>query len=175
MNALDWLIVLVMAYSIVRATIRGFFQEAFSLAGLILGFLCACWFYRGLAPSLRGLIPSPAGAQLLAFLLLLLGILVLSGLLGRLLRNTASLMGFGLADRLLGAVLGFCRGAILCFALLLALAAFRPAAPWMKNSRFAPYSLRASHALSFLMPKELSQRLLNDRNRLKHITPGWIK
>ncbi len=117
----------------------------------------------------------PALPASLRPLLLLLGILVLSGLLGRLLRHTASLMGLGLADRLLGAVLGFCRGAILCFALLLALAAFRPAAPWMKNSRFAPYSLRASHAVSFLMPKELSQRLLDDRNRLKHITPGWIK
>ena len=175
MNALDWLIVLLIAYSIVRATMRGFFQEALSLAGLILGFLCACWFYRSLAPSLGSLIPSPAAAQLAAFLLLLFGILILSGLLGRLMRHTVSLMGLGFVDRILGAMLGLCRGAILCFALLPALAAFRPAAPWMKNSRLAPYFLRAVHAVSFLMPTELSQRLLDGMNRLKHITPGWIK
>jgi membrane protein required for colicin V production len=175
MNPLDWLIVLLITYSMVRATIRGFFQETFSLAGLILGFLCACWFYRSLAPSLGSLIPSPAGAQLAAFFLLLFGILVLSGLLGRLMSHTISVMGFGFVDRILGAILGLCRGAILCFALLLALTAFRPAAPWMKDSRLAPYFLRALHAVSFLMPTELSLRLMDGMNRLKHITPDWIK
>ncbi len=175
MNPLDWLIVVVLAYSVVRATIRGFFQEAFSLGGLIFGFLCACWFYQRLAPLLGGLIPSPMGAQFAAFLLLLLGIMVLSGLLGKLMSHAAAALGLGFLDRFLGAILGLCRGAVLCFALLLALTAFRPAAPWVDDSRLEPYFLRAAHAVSFLMPTELGHRLLDGFNRLKHTTPDWIK
>ena len=54
MNALDWLLVILLAYSVVRAFLRGFFQEAFALGGLILGFLFACWFYRSLAAQPQG-------------------------------------------------------------------------------------------------------------------------
>jgi hypothetical protein len=31
MNALDWLLILLLAYSVIRAVVRGFFQEAFDL------------------------------------------------------------------------------------------------------------------------------------------------
>ncbi len=175
MNPLDWLLVLLLAYSVLRATIRGFFREAFSLGGLILGLLFACWFYQRVALSLRELIPSSSGAQLAAFLLLLLGIMFLSALLGKLMSHTASVLGLGFIDRLLGAILGLCRGAVLCFALLLILTAFRPTVPWTEDSLLRPYFLRAAHAVSFLMPTELSRRLLDDFNHLKHTTPDWIK
>ncbi|MGC9199326.1 MAG: CvpA family protein [Acidobacteriaceae bacterium] len=175
MNPLDWLMVVVLAFSIVRATIRGFFREAFSLGGLILGVLCACWFYRQFAAMLGDLIPSPVGAQFAAFLLLLFGIVILFSLLGRLLSHTASALGLGFVDRLLGAMLGFCRGVVVCFALLLVLTAFRPAAPWVDDSRLEPYFLRAAHALSFLMPKDLGNRLASGLNRFKHTRPDWIK
>ncbi len=37
MNTLDWLLVILLVYSVVRAFLRGFFQEAFALGGLIFG------------------------------------------------------------------------------------------------------------------------------------------
>jgi membrane protein required for colicin V production len=175
MNALDWLLVILLAYSAVRAFLRGFFQEAFALGGLILGFLFACWFYRPLALDLKGLITSTQIAELAAFLLILAGSMILASLVGRLLRHTASAIGLGFVDRVLGAAFGLVRGALLGVVLLLALTAFLPSAPWIENSHLAPYFLRAAHAVSFVMPSDLKSRLLEGLDHLKHTTPDWIK
>jgi membrane protein required for colicin V production len=175
MNALDWLLVILLAYSAVRAFLRGFFQEAFALGGLILGFLFACWFYRPLSLDLRGVITSTQIAELAAFLLILAGIMICASLLGRLLRHTASAIGLGFVDRLLGAAFGLVRGALLGVALLLATTAFLPSAPWIENSHLAPYFLRAAHAVSFVMPSDLKRRLLDALDHLKRTSPDWIK
>ena len=175
MNPLDWLLAILVVYSVIRAVIRGFFQEAFALGGLILGFLFACWFYRPLAIDLKGLITSLQIAELAAFLLILAGTMILASLLGRVLRHTASAIGLGFVDRLLGAVFGLLRGALLGVALLLAVTAFLPSAPWVENSHLAPYFLRAAHAVSFVMPSDLKLRLRDGLHHLKHTTPDWIK
>ena len=175
MNPLEWQLVILLVYSVVRAFLRGFFQEAFALAGLILGFLFACWFYRTLATNLKGLITSREIAELAAFLLVLAGAMIVASLLGRLLRHTASAIGLGFVDRLLGAGFGLVRGALLGVALLLAATAFLPRAPWIENSHLAPYFLRAAHAVSFVMPSDLKQRLLDGLDHLKHTSPDWIK
>ena len=175
MNPLDWLLAILLTYSVIRAVVRGFFQEAFALGGLILGFLFACWFYRPLAVDLKGLISSPQIAQLAAFLLILAGTMILASLLGKLLRHTASAIGLGFADRLLGAIFGLLRGALLGVALLLAVTAFLPSAPWVENSLLAPYFLRAAHAVSFVMPSDLKLRLLDGIHHIKHTAPDWIK
>jgi membrane protein required for colicin V production len=175
MNALDWLLLILVAYSAVRAFLRGFFQEAFALGGLILGFLLACWFYRPLALDLRGLVTSTPIAELAAFLLILAGSMILASLLGKVLRHTASAIGLGFVDRVLGAAFGLVRGALLGVVLLLALTAFLSSAPWIENSHLAPYFLRAAHAVSFVMPSDLKSRLLDGLDHLKHTTPDWIK
>jgi membrane protein required for colicin V production len=175
MNALDWLLVILLAYSAVRAFLRGFFQETFALGGLISGFLFACWFYRPLAFDLMGLITSTQIAELAAFLLILAGTMIFASLLGRVLRHTASAIGLGFVDRLLGAAFGLVRGALLGVVLLLALTAFLPSAPWIENSHLAPYFLRAAHAVSFVMPSDLKSRLLDGLDHLKHTSPDWIK
>ena len=175
MNPLDWLLGLLLLYSIIRAAIRGFFREAFALGGLILGFLLACWTYRAAATHLTGLITSPQLAQFAAFLLILVGVMLLATLAGKLLRSAASAIGLGFFDRLLGALFGLLRGCILGTALLMALTAFLPPAPWLSTSRLAPFFLRASHAVFFVMPSDLKSRLHDGAQRIKHTTPGWIK
>jgi membrane protein required for colicin V production len=175
MNPLDWCLAILLTLSVLRAAMRGFFRECFSLAGLIVGFALACWNYHRVATHLAGLLTSPPLAQLAAFLLILAGIMIVAGLLGSLLRKTFSAIGLGFLDRLAGAAFGLIRGALLGLALLLALTAFLPTAPWLQTSSLAPYFLRADHAVSFVMPSELSARFDDGLDRLKHTTPGWIK
>jgi len=175
LNALDWLLALILLYSIVRAILRGFILEAFALGGAVLGFLCACWFYEGLADQLAGLITKPQLAQLVAFLLIVVAIMIIAALLGKFLRRTASAIGLGFFDRLLGALFGLLRGAILGAILLLAITAFLPTGQWIKTSSLAPYFLRAIHAVSFIMPSDLKDKLLDSIDRLKHNSPRWIK
>jgi len=175
LNPLDWLICLVLAYSVVRAAWRGFVREAFALAGLVVGFICACWFYAPLAVRLKGLINTAPLAQFLAFLLILVGIMIAANLLAHLIRRTASAVGLGFFDRALGAVFGAVRGAVFAGAFLLAVTAFLPTAPWISESALAPYFLRAAHAVSFTMPADLTARLRDGIDRIKHTNPDWIK
>ena len=175
MNPLDWLLAALLVYSIVRAAMRGFFMEAFALAGVVLGFPIACWGYRSAATHLAGLITSPQIAQFVAFLLIVIAIMVVASLIGRLLRRTASAIGLGFFDRLIGAGFGLLRGVILGLALLLAATAFLPTAPWIKTSSLAPYFLQADHAVSFIMPSDLKAKLLDGLDKIKHNQPGWIK
>jgi len=175
MNPLDWLLAILLTYSVVRAAFRGFVREAFALGGLIVGFLVACWGYHAAAAKLSGLINSAPTAQFLAFLLILIGIMVAASLLGHILKKGASAIGLGFFDRLLGAAFGLIRGAILAGALLLSITAFLPTAPWIQNSLLAPYFLRAVHAVSFTMPAELKLRLREGLEKIKHTNPGWIK
>jgi membrane protein required for colicin V production len=175
MNPLDWLLALLLAYSVIRAALRGFVREAFALAGLIVGFLTACWGYEAAARKLSGLITSPPLAEFVAFLLILLGVMAVATLLGHLVKRTASAVGLGIFDRLLGALFGLIRGAVLAGAFLLALTAFLPTAPWIAQSKLAPYFLRAAHAVSFTMPSELTLRLRAGLEHLKHTNADWIK
>jgi membrane protein required for colicin V production len=175
LNPLDWLLGIILIYSIVRAAIRGFFRESFALGGLILGFLLACWFYQSLAPRLHGLIASDSICRFVAFVLILLATMIVATIIAKLLKRTASAIGLGIVDRLFGALFGLVRGCLLCLALLMACTAFLPSAPWVENSSLAPYFLRASHAVSFVMPFDLKQRLIEGAQHIKHTTPDWIK
>lgn len=175
MNPLDWLLAVLLTYSVVKAALRGFFGEAFALGGLILGLLLASWFYQTLAANLTGLITSPAIAQFAAYLIILAAVMILANLAGRLMRRTASAVGLGFLDRLGGAAFGFLRGCLLGVAILMAFTAFLPTAPWIRESKMAPYFLRAAHAVSFVVPLDLKHKLLEGISRAKHTTPDWIK
>lgn len=168
LNPLDWLLVLILAFSVIRAFMRGFVREAFALVGLIVGFLLACWYFRPVAEQLRGLINERPIAEMLGFLTVLFGVVIFATLLGKLLSRTASAVGLGFFDRIFGALFGLMRGALLGLALLLIVTAFLPTAPWVQTSSLAPYFLRADHAVSFVMPSELRQQLSKGLERLRN-------
>jgi membrane protein required for colicin V production len=175
MSPLDWILGIILVYSVVRAAMRGFIAESFALGGVVFGFLFACWFYRPAAESLAGLIATPAFAQLVAFLLILAATMVAAYLLAKIIRHTARTIGLGLFDRLFGAIFGLLRGMLFGLSLLLPITAFLPTAAWVQQSALAPYFLRAAHAISFLMPADLKLKLLDGLDRIRHNTPDWVE
>jgi membrane protein required for colicin V production len=175
MNLFDWFLVAILAYSTIMAFVRGIIIELFSIGGLIVGILIASWNYNHVAKILERLITTPATAQIIAFLLIVIGVMVLSTLLGKTLNRTAHAIGLGFFDRLLGAVFGLARGCLFGVAILMAIAAFRPHSAWVENSRLTPYFLAGVHAVSFVVPYGLQQQIMNGAMQLKHIAPDWIK
>jgi membrane protein required for colicin V production len=175
MNLFDWFLVAILAYSTIMAFVRGIILELFSIGGLIVGILIASWNYNHVAEILERLITTPATAQIIAFLLIVIGVMVLSTLLGKTLNRTAHAIGLGFFDRLLGAVFGLARGCLFGVAILMAIAAFRPHSAWVENSRLTPYFLAGVHAVSFVVPYGLQQQIMNGAMQLKHIAPDWIK
>jgi membrane protein required for colicin V production len=175
-NLFDWLLVAILVYSTVAAFLRGFFRELFSLVGLIAGILLASWNYPTLADRILGWLDiSLPLANIAAFLLIVLTVMILCGLTGRLLSTTARTIGLGFLDRLLGAGFGLARGFLLGVALMMAAAAFVPHSPWLKKSQLSLYFLQGAHAVSFVVPSQLEERVRLGTLDLKHSYPDWIK
>ena len=49
MTAADWIICVVVLLNVVTAAMQGFFSEALTIAGLVVGYIVAAWQYRRLA------------------------------------------------------------------------------------------------------------------------------
>jgi membrane protein required for colicin V production len=175
MSLFDCFLIAILAYSTIMAFVRGIILELFSLGGLIAGILLAAWNYHHIALLLSRLVTTPATAQIVAFLFIALGVMVLSTLLGKALNRTAHAIGLGFFDRLLGAAFGFVRGCLLGVAILMAAAAFLPQSQWIANSQLSPYFLAGAHAVSFVVPHDLRLRIMDGAAQLKHDAPDWIK
>jgi membrane protein required for colicin V production len=175
MNLFDCFLIAILACSTIMAFLRGIILELFSLGGLIAGILLASWNYKHVAIILERLITTPETAQIVAFLLIIIGIMVLCTLLGKALNRTAHTIGLGFFDRVLGALFGFARGCLFGVAILMAIAAFLPHSAWIANSRLSSYFLAGAHAVSFVVPHDLQQQILNGAQQLKHNVPDWIK
>ena len=175
MNLFDCLLVAVMAFSIIQALFRGLLLELFSLVGLAAGVLLAAWNYPLLASPLSRFITTPAVANVVAFLLIAIGIMILAAILGRMIHTAAHAIGLGFFNRLGGAAFGLVRGWLVGVAIVMAVTAFLPTADWLKNSRLTPYFLAGAHAVSFVVPHDLEQLILDGATQLKHNAPDWIK
>lgn len=168
-NFFDWLLVLVLAWSVAIAFVRGIIRELFGLAGTILGLLFAAWNYPALATWLSPWIASAMAAQVAAFLLIAVGVLLVCTLLGRLVRGTAHTAGLGLLDRFAGACFGLLRGGLIAMGVLMTATAFFPPQRSIASSRLAPYFLAAAREVSFVVPQDLQKRITGGVHSIRHM------
>ncbi len=168
MTLVDIVIVVIVVLSTLAAIVQGLIRELFSLAGLVFGLVLASWNYARLAAPLGRWIHSPGIAEALAFLSIALGVMLVAGVIGSLLQKTVQGIGLGWLDRIFGAAFGFVRGCILVMVAMLAVAAFRPGAPWMQGSRLAPYFFPGARILSVQAPATLKEKVATGITFLQH-------
>jgi len=132
----DYVILGIVAISILVGAIRGFIKEAFSLAVWAAAFLIAFQYSGALALELESHIELPSARTALAFAGLFLVVLLIGGLLTFLIGKLVEKTGLSGTDRLLGGVFGSIRGLFLVMALML-VAGLTPVPqdPWWQNSR----------------------------------------
>jgi membrane protein required for colicin V production len=175
MALIDWAIVVILIVSVLGAAKHGFFVEAFSLAGVVLGLLLASWNYQKALPWIEGWVHSPGVAEAIAFVVIAVGVMVLAGLAGRLIRWSVHSIGLGWADRFIGAVFGLLKGCILVTLGIMAIAAFLPRATWLERSKLAPYFLSVAHGASVVTPSELGDRIREGVKMIRDAQPEWLK
>ena len=168
MSVADWIILAFMVFSVIGAAMEGFFHEAFHLAGLVVGYLLAAWQYHRLADWFAPHLKSPWVGEIAGFLIIFFAVLILAGFAGRIARWLMKKAGLSTIDRILGAVLGLLRGALVVAIVLSAMAAFAPAAKWLAESQLAPYFLVGGRAAIWLAPSELRQRFYQGLDYLRH-------
>jgi membrane protein required for colicin V production len=172
-NVADWIILLVLLISVVQAASSGFFQEAFGIAGLVFGYLIAAWQYRRLAGHFAPYISSVWLGEIVAFLAIFLGVMVLAGILGKIVRWIVKEAGLSIVDRFFGGVLGFARGCLLVSIVLVSMTAFMPTSRWLQGSGLAPYFLVVGRAAIWVAPAELRNQFYKGLDYLRQAqAPG---
>ena len=114
----DWVVVAIVALSTLLSLLRGFTREALSLLGWIAAFVIAYVFAGELASRMTGLVSNITARYIAAWLLLLVGVLLVTGLLSMLMAQMVRATGLGTLDRLLGTIFGFARGVIIVLVLV---------------------------------------------------------
>ena len=175
MAPIDWVISAVLVISLLGAAKNGFFIEAFSLAGVVLGLLIASWNYQQMVPWIERAIHTPPIAQAVAFLAIALGVMIVAGLIGRALRWSAKSNGLGWLDRIAGAAFGFVKGCVVVTLGIMALAAFWPRTNWLDRSRLAPYFLSMAHTTTAVTPSEFGGRIRDGVKIIRDASPDWLK
>jgi membrane protein required for colicin V production len=154
----DWMIVAVIVLNIILAAIHGFFAEALSMAGLVVGYIVAAWQYQHLAAWFNSFLKSQLLSEIFGFLIIFFAVLLLFGIAGRLARKLMKEAGLSGFDRFLGALLGVVKGGLLVAVVLMGLTAFAPTSQLLADSRLAPYFLVVGRAAIWVAPSTLRAR-----------------
>ena len=158
MTLADWIICALVLVNVVTAAMQGFFSEALTIAGLVLGYIVAAWKYRGLAEWLESFLKNEWLAEILGFLIIFFAIVLLFGVAARIARWVMKESGLSGLDRFLGAVLGLLKGGLMVAVILMGMTAFQPASKLLQNSQLAPYFLVVGRAAIWVAPSELRAR-----------------
>lgn len=140
MTPVDYVLIAIVAISLLFGVIRGFLRESVALLGWLVGLWLAWHYSDEVMPYLGGAL---AGTELqvwVARLMILLAVIITAWLIGSLLGYLVQRSGLTVGlDRILGSVFGLVRGAVIVgFAVMLAEAADMNDEPWWKGSRLIP-------------------------------------
>jgi membrane protein required for colicin V production len=154
----DWVICAIVLLNVVAAAMQGFFSEALTMAGLVVGYIVAAWRYRSVAEWLQSFLNNPWLAEILGFFVIFFAIVVLFGIAARIARWVMKESGLRPLDRFLGALLGLLKGGLMVAVILMGMTAFEPTSRFLANSQLAPYFLVVGRAAIWLAPSELRAR-----------------
>jgi membrane protein required for colicin V production len=176
LTAADWLIVAVVLLNVVTASIQGFFAEALSMAGLVIGYIVAAWQYQGLAAWFMTFLKNQWLADIFSFLIIFFVILLVFSIAGRVARKLMKAVGLSGFDRFMGALLGVVKGCLVVAVVLMGMTAFTPTSKLLAKSELAPYFLVAGRAAIWVAPSELRARFFEGLDLLrqapKELTPA---
>lgn len=153
MNWLDIVLIVVLAGFTLTGLRTGLIKAILSLAGVIVGVILAGHYYLPLSERLT-FISNTAVTKVVAFAIILIGIMVIATVLARFLKWAVSLVMLGWVNRLGGAVFGLILAVILCGAALAAWLKFFGSASTITESGLANILLDRLPLVLALLPEE---------------------
>ena len=160
MPVLDWIFVAVLVVSLLVGAWRGLVYELLSLVNWIAAFLLAQWF----APDVAHYLPVANATEVVryaaGFVVVFVVALFVGGLLAFGVRKLVEAVGLRPVDRVLGALFGLARGAVVLLALVV-VAGMTPLvkSPWWQESAGAGVATVALNGLKPVLPEEFGKYL----------------
>lgn len=173
MNMLDWVLVCIGAFSVLRGLMRGAISQIFGIAGIFIGFLVASHQYLPVSAFIMGQFPSisSTAALPLSFILLFLCTWFTIAVVGSWIVRIVRSAGLGFIDRLWGAMIGFCKVLLFAIVAISVLTLFSTGgnASLVAQSRLAPIITAASQYLFKIAPTKVQEELFKKQNEMKKL------
>ncbi len=164
MTWFDYALIAVVAISALVGIWRGLVREVFALAGWIAAITAAMLFASDAATLIPAGFATPLVRTAFAFIGLLVVILIIVAIAGLLFTKAVRAVGLGFADRTLGGVFGFARGALILVVLALAAGLTAvPREPFWREAKLAPPLETAAIAVKPYLPAALADRVRYER------------
>ena len=160
MTIFDYLVLFVLATSVLISMMRGLIKEILSLVSWVVAFVIANAYGATLAKFLPEAVPGEAIRLLLAFVLLFIGVRILMGLLGMTVDALVKVTGMSLADRTLGSLFGLARGLVIVLtAVILCGMTSIPQQSFWKNALLSPFAEQGARAIKPYLPAAYAQHV----------------
>lgn len=171
MNPFDILIIVILGYSLVRGLFRGLVKEVSSIIGVFGGFYAAYTYYKILAKLLSGLISDVSYLNILSFLIIFCGVLIVVSVLGVIIKYLLNIAFLGWVDRIGGLIFGITKGILIVSVLFISLTAFLPeGSAFIKNSVLAPHVSWVSEKMANVVSQEMK---IDFTTKLGELKKAW--
>ena len=160
MTGFDFVLLAILAISVVLGLLRGLLKEVLSLVAYASAFLAAIWWGPTVSDWFAQWISQPFVSMALAYLGVFIAVLLSIGFVNMVLSALLSKTGLSPADHGLGAMFGLLRG-VLFVLILVVLAGYTPLPeePWWKNAMFSKQVVGVVQQIKLRLPPPVNDWL----------------
>ena len=164
MTAFDWIMILILAASVILGLLRGLVAEVFSLASWVVAFIAAKLGAAAVAALLPMDVESEGMRNIVGFIVVFLVVMILVMLLGRVIKGAVGAVGLGGADKAVGGAFGLLRGVVILVGLTLVagLTALPQTDFWKNALSSRVLEMLATEAMP-LLPAKVAEHIHFDR------------
>ena len=156
MNILDFIILGLIIFFVIKGIFRGFFREISSLAGIVFGIWIGNHYHPQMANLLKAYIPLEKFLPLISIIILFISVVILFNLFGILLHHLFKRLFIGWFDRGLGIGFALIKGIIISYLLIVLLTFFMPSkSPLIAKSTAARTVIVTYQSMSRLISPDL--------------------
>jgi membrane protein required for colicin V production len=138
MNILDFIILGLITFFVIKGFFKGFFREISSLIGIVFGLLIANQYYPSMTAFIKGYVQLEKYLPLISFVLLFISVLIFFIMLGVFLQFVFKKLFIGWLDKGLGVGLALVKGIIVAYMLIVMITFFMPSkSPLITKSKTA--------------------------------------
>lgn len=164
LDRLDMVILIVVLFTTVMGLWSGLIWQVYRIVSLVVGFTLSSRFAQPMSDALGERIISNEKVRLLVcYIIVFAAVIIVSYAVGRLIKGLVKKVKLGSVDILLGGLLGFLKGALICGAVLIGIVRYLPAesspVQAVQRSKVGPVMVKVTQRMWLILPAEFRQEL----------------